>query len=98
MAELEPPYTCPSCEINLQERGAVYGWVELPERFVGHIEPGVGEGVILVIDGTPYIPEIKLQCGDCGADIDLKVEEKYLDPEVEITEDDENSDFVNAES
>ena len=90
----EYPYTCPECNADLGQPGAVIAWIIYPERLVGHIEVGEseytngGEAIKLALDKVEYNPSPSLQCADCGYDLEnLLVEEIFLDPECEIEED-----------
>ena len=83
------PYQCPECGADLMQPGAIIFWNLLPENAVAHIEPGSGEddSVLIILDGAHSPPENWLQCSNCGADINLPIEDIDVDPEFEETDD-----------
>tara|TARA_Y100000310_G_scaffold308512_1_gene351678 strand:- start:134 stop:448 length:315 start_codon:yes stop_codon:yes gene_type:complete len=91
----EFPFQCPDCRQNLEGLGAVIGWEIVPEKMVGHVEPGEDDGVVLVLDMIKRGDlEIQLQCANCGEELDLKVRDLDLAPEYLEESDDPEEDSV----
>ena len=84
------PYPCSGCGVNLEEHGLIIFMCVLPEVASAHLEPGVDDGIIIVLDAADEgMPQPYLQCFNCGADIKLHVEGVRLDIEFEATKEEE---------
>jgi hypothetical protein len=75
------PCECLECGTNLEEPGTVIFWGNLPERAIAHLEVGADDGVFVILDGAHNPPDIDMQCVNCGAEIDFKIQDIDLDIE-----------------
>lgn len=79
--EILPPETCPFCGSDLGQPGRVIVWFDLPKRGVGHLIPGEGDEMEVILDQVDENPPITIQCADCGELIKAGIEDYYLGSE-----------------